>query len=307
MASRSGSLVVVRAARILVLDPDPTHLSRLSNLLRDSGYRVAAVERPESVLPMAEAFRPDAFLTDVLAPSMEGLQLARAVRARREAPLAVVGMSSDPDAGPYCIGELGADDFLVKPVAERDLLARLKARLRTRLELDVLLRSAGERGPRTLTDVVTGLYNRRFFLELIGMELRRGARFGQPFTVAVADLVDFRALCSQLGNRVCDQLQRDASEWLKAFLRECDVLARIGPGRFGALLPGTDEDGAQVVKERLSQLLFRPRHVVGTRRVPVEGAVGVASFPLATPRNPERFFERACADMRLGSRLAQHV
>ncbi len=289
------------------MDPDAAHLARVSNLLRESGYRVAAVERPESVLPMADAFRPEAFLCDVLAPTMDGLQLARALRSRRDTPVVVLGMSSDPEVGPRCIGELGADDFLPKPVREHELFARLQARLRTRLELDALLRSVRDRSMRAVGDPLTGLYNRRFFLELLGQELRRGERFGTPFTVAVAELHRFRERCTQLGSRRSEQLQRDVGEWLARALRESDVVARVGAGRFAALLPGTDEVGAQVVKERLALALYRRSHPMGSRRVTVETTVGVASFPAATPRNPERFFERACADMRQAGRIAPHL
>lgn len=305
MGSRGGALVVVRAARILVMDPDVAHLARISDQLRASGYRVASVERPESVLPMAGLFRPEALVCDVLPPSMAGLEQGRLLRARSEAPVVVLGLSSEAGLGPTCIGELGADDFLPKPVDGEELVARLQARLRTRLERDALLRSVRDRGMRAVNDPLTGLYNRRFLIELLGQELRRGERFGTAFSLVIAELADFRRWCAQHGQRRSDALQRTVGEWFGATLRACDVAARVGQGRFAALLPNTDDQGARVVRERLLRALNRRSHPLGSRLVNVEAGVGVASFPDASPRDPERFFERACADLRQAGRFAR--
>ena len=298
MAKSDGSLVVVRAARVLVFDPDEAHQLRLCAALRDSGYRVAAVDSVSSIQPMGQAFRPDAALVDVMMPNLQGLAQARSLRAKSDLPLALLAMSEDPSAGPVSFGSAGADDFLPKPVALPDLLARLKARLKHRFELD-LLASGDSSFQRSspFTDPVTHSYNRRFVLELLELELRRGARFGTPFSVAVASVSDFRRVATSLGETRCDQLLSEMAGWLRAGLRETDVLARVGADKFAMLLPGTGDETVQIFAARLGAILSRRRLVPG-QGVELEARLGLASFPLAKPRSAEKFLERAMADLK---------
>ncbi|WP_017302338.1 GGDEF domain-containing protein [Nodosilinea nodulosa] len=86
-------------------------------------------------------------------------------------------------------------------------------------------------------DDLTGLYNRRFFLELLELELERARRYCQPLTLAYLDLDDFKLVNDKLGHSSGDRLLQAVAQTLKETVRSCDVVARLGGDEFAVLLP----------------------------------------------------------------------
>jgi DNA-binding response OmpR family regulator len=120
-------------ATVLVVEDDPILLSTLSfNLIRE-GYRVLTAIDGESGLAVArrEGNRLDLLLLDVMLPGMNGFQVLRAVRAESDVPVLILsarGEEQDKIDGL----EFGADDYVTKPFALRELLARVRAGVRRR-------------------------------------------------------------------------------------------------------------------------------------------------------------------------------
>ena len=113
------------------------------------------------------------------------------------------------------------------------------------------------------TDVLTGLPNRRAFMEALTRELSRARRHGHPLSLLVADVRAFKAVNDTHGHLVGDQALMQVSEVLRGALRKSDVIFRPegeggtrevfrwGGDEFAVLLPETDQNGAQVVRERI--------------------------------------------------------
>jgi DNA-binding response OmpR family regulator len=125
--------------RILVVEDDPSILRGLQLNLGMEGYSVRSAMDGETGLALARSERPDLLLVDVMLPRLGGLELIRAFRAEdADTPILVLsakGQEQDKVAGLA----LGADDYIVKPFALRELLARIGAALRRR-------RARGETG-----------------------------------------------------------------------------------------------------------------------------------------------------------------
>ena len=117
------------SARILVVDDDPGVLSGLRRALALDGYDVLAAEDGETALDLAASEKPDLVVLDVMLPELDGLAVCEQLRARSSVPII---MLTAKDTVPDRVAGLdrGADDYLVKPFALNELLARVRAQLR---------------------------------------------------------------------------------------------------------------------------------------------------------------------------------
>ena len=131
-----------------------------------------------------------------------------------------------------------------------------------------------------MTDPLTGLANRRRFLDQLAAEAKRRSRSGRPVALIAADLDDFKLVNDQHGHQSGDEVLRAFAEVLRMTLREIDVPARIGGEEFAILLPETDAAGAAVVAARLRERVAALRiEAPDGGWLSVTASFGVASCP----------------------------
>lgn len=130
-AVASGSVTELPGTppRILIVDDEPTLRDTLSFYLRREGFEVRAVEDGAAALAAARADHPDLIVLDIMLPRMDGFQVCRTIRAESTVPILL--LSARGEEFDRVLGlELGADDYLSKPFAFRELVARIRAMLR---------------------------------------------------------------------------------------------------------------------------------------------------------------------------------
>ena len=115
--------------RILVLDDEPPILRALKVVLREAGFEAVPAETARAALDAASLRPPDAAIVDLVLPDGDGVQVTRALREWSELPIIVLSAVGDEDQKVRAL-EAGADDYVVKPFAPRELVARLQAVLR---------------------------------------------------------------------------------------------------------------------------------------------------------------------------------
>lgn len=135
---------------------------------------------------------------------------------------------------------------------------------------------------QALVDGLTGLSNRRHCDESIAQELARAGRFGGPVGLILADIDDFKAVNDRYGHPTGDEVLRGFAATLRDTIRDIDVFARWGGEEFAVLLPGTDEEGAALLAERI-RAAFEERLLASADGEPLEvtASFGVAAFPEA--------------------------
>ena len=144
------------------------------------------------------------------------------------------------------------------------------------LSNEALLRKQEELAALAERDTLTGLYNRRRFSELAGLELGRAARVPSDTCVVMVDLDFFKQVNDQHGHPVGDQVLREVARRLQANVRTTDVAARMGGEEFIVLLPNTSPDGALVLAEKLRRALRDAPLQLDHLSLPVTASFGVS-------------------------------
>lgn len=115
--------------RILVVDDDASLAEMLTIALRNEGFEPYVVGDGTQALPAVRELRPDLILLDLMLPGMNGIDVCRAVRNEFGVP--IVMLTAKSDTVDVVLGlESGADDYMVKPFKHKELVARIRARLR---------------------------------------------------------------------------------------------------------------------------------------------------------------------------------
>jgi diguanylate cyclase (GGDEF)-like protein len=130
---------------------------------------------------------------------------------------------------------------------------------------------------QAITDELTGLVNRRRFLDALRSEITKGQRLGGRLSVVLTDLDDFKLINDSFGHHAGDDVLLAFADLLRAHGRDGDVAARLGGEEFAILLPETGVEGASVVAERLRHSLSDRRIKIGDKmKVTVTASFGVA-------------------------------
>ena len=139
---------------------------------------------------------------------------------------------------------------------------------------------------QALVDGLTGLANRRRLDQDLAQGLARAERLGGSLALILADLDDFKAVNDQHGHPTGDAVLQEFADVLRESIREMDVAGRWGGEEFAVVLPGTDEEGAAHVAERLRRSLEQ-RVILAQDGIPVPTTVsiGVAAYPAADSRD----------------------
>jgi diguanylate cyclase (GGDEF)-like protein len=276
--------------KALVIEDTVTSATLVCHQLTRMG--LTPVHAPDGVSGI-EAFKqekPDLVLLDVIMPGMDGFEVARRLRQLERAGewtpiLFLTARTGDEDLRRGI--EAGGDDYLVKPVSEVVLAAKVRAMQRIaqmRYSLLVLTRKLDEANRELIrlsaVDGLTGIANRRRFDESLAREWKRAARSRGELSVLAVDVDFFKQFNDGYGHQVGDECLKAVARALEAQLRRpTDLVARYGGEEFFVVLPETGAGGARQVAEGLRQAVeaLAITHGFSTVAPWVTISVGVAS------------------------------
>ena len=267
--------------KVLLVDDDPAMLRLLGKWLKTAGYPVRTAADGQEALDAIESDCPDFLITDWEMPRLNGLDLCRKIRdTSLPHYIYTIFLTAKTGAAEMIAGlEGGADDFLTKPVAESELLARLQSGSRV-LELERELSLMAH------TDFLTGLLTQRTFYEALEKEWCRSSRLQLPLSCVMMDLDFFKQINDVYGHPAGDAVLKFAAELLLDNSRASDTICRYGGEEFCVLLPETEEQDAAVWAERARTRLGALRIPTDQKDMRITASFGIAQRRGDVP-NPE--------------------
>ena len=259
---------------VLIAHASAATRRRLGRLLRAAGHEVLDAGGAQRTIALCRERRPDVLLLSAAMCSRDQLSVVELVKADPIVFRTAIVVIEPPDLTPEAAAVLlrrGAHDFLLEPVREAEVLARVQSAGRTKILQEELVDQTARLESQLFEDPLTQLKNRRYLFGQLGSMISGARRHGRPMAVAMVDLDGFKAINDVHGHAVGDQALIGAGEALRRALRAEDVLGRLGGEEFLALLPDTNEDAAAHAAERLRAAV---EHANGP--VPLTASVGYA-------------------------------
>lgn len=133
----------------------------------------------------------------------------------------------------------------------------------------------------SITDALTGLYNRRYFKKRVEQEFSRARRVGFPVSIMISDLDNFKYYVDSYGHPKGDQILSEIASLVKNSVRESDVVCRFGGDEFAYLLPFTSSTEARVLAERIRKIVSKYNFLKEEREegINLTMSIGIATFP----------------------------
>ena len=167
-----------------------------------------------------------------------------------------------------------AYDFILRPVNQKELNVRIEALAKTskyRINLK----------KQSVTDELTGLYNRKYLHHRLEAEMSRAKRYGTPLSCLLIDIDFFKTVNDMYGYDWGDVLLKKIAQMLEALIRKEDILTRYGDEEFILILPNTSEDNAFIFAERFRRDIEKMEFIPANEdeRHPITISGGISSYP----------------------------
>lgn len=276
--------------KVLIADNANDTKDVLGKILLDEGHECVFVENSSEVIDRVYAELPDIVIvgTKLSKPhSLEILSQLKSAPSTRDIP--VILIASKRAHLKLTKGyELGAYDYISRPFFKQEILARISNitfacdRIK---ELENLLDR----------DYLTGLYNRRFFMERFFEEMAWSVRYKEPLSLMMLDIDFFKKINDTYGHGCGDEILKQISNALLSVLRAEDIVARYGGEEFIILLPNTNLEGALTAAEKL-RVTVQDRNFLcesGNIRLSVTISIGITIYNGETEPSPDRLIGQA--------------
>jgi len=273
--------------RVLVAEDEPFSRELLIAVLKKWGYSVVvARDGQEAWDHLGGPDAPPLALLDWMMPAISGVELCRRVRGDSTRPYAYLIMLTANDSTADLVEALdaGADDFIAKPFKAEELRVRLRAGERI-VNLQRELRHRGS------YDELTGLLNRRTFLESLQRVTTRAALSDAALGLAMLDVDHFKRINDVHGHQAGDAVLREVALRVTNAVRPTDLSCRFGGEEFVIAMPECNLAGAADVGERLRSAIADTPVVLPGLSVSVTVSIGIA----VAAHSPHAIYDRLLA------------
>ncbi len=265
MSDRIGTLLAYgpgaapeASATVLVVDDDPVQVATTQQMLSALGHRTVVAHGWVEALRAFDDRTIDLVLMDAVMPTVDGFKLTRILRERMRSYVPILFLTALSNRQARARGiEVGADDFLTKPLSPVELAVRTAAMLRIRHLTRVLEAKSAELDRLANVDALTGIGNRRAFDRMLGAEWDRARRYGHDLAVVLFDLDGFKAVNDTYGHAAGDELLACFAQVLEEAAEAPVEVFRFGGEEFAACVPhGTEVRGwnlAERVRRRFEE------------------------------------------------------
>ena len=263
---------------VLIVDDDLSVRNTMDEYIANAGFSTLAASSAEEALELIKKNNFAVVITDIRLPGLGGLELTKVIKQKNGSDVIVVTGYSDDYSYEEAIN-IGASDFVIKPVRLEELLLRLRRVLKERQLSTERTRMMQKLQKLATTDGLTKLYNSRSFYSQLELEVDRYNRYKHPLSLLLLDIDNFKEFNDNFGHLEGDKVLVRFSQIIKSCLRTNDSAYRYGGEEFTVILPETNGDEAKTVAQRIRSSLetekFKP---IPDRNAKITISIGVTQY-----------------------------
>jgi diguanylate cyclase (GGDEF)-like protein len=270
-----------------VVDDEEQMRKLIASLLSTKGHQCVTANNGLEALDKIMEAKYDALITDIVMPEMDGIALTKELSKHyQNLPVMVMTGHTEDYSAETAIAS-GAREFISKPFSITEFILRFNKMMHDHKEEEALL-------VLSLTDELTGLYNRRRFFVLTEQCLKVAVRTRKKPLLLFIDMDDLKWINDHYGHNEGDQALIVLANILKKTFRESDIIARIGGDEFVVLLESTDEN-SETLLTRLHENVKdyntkRSQHILSI-------SLGTAQFDPEYPISIDQLLSKADVSM----------
>ncbi len=255
--------------KVLVVDDNNNNLRLLTDILEDEDFEVFTSNSGMPVVDMARNLKPDVVLLDIMMPEMDGFEVCKALKEDndlRDIPVIMVTAKADSKDLKNAL-EIGAVDYIKKPIDEVEVIARVQSVLRQKHAKEDLKNKASRDG-------LTGLFNHALLLELFEKEIKNQERNQWGISFVMLDIDFFKKINDTYGHTSGDAVLKELSEIIAASTRSGDFPGRYGGEEFGIILPHISKEDTFLFCERLRKIIEKHEFLIDFAAIKVSVSIG---------------------------------
>ncbi|KWT70535.1 PleD family two-component system response regulator [Hyphomicrobium sulfonivorans] len=281
-------------SRVLIVDDDQRNANRIANWVATI-HLPTVVSGPTAALDELSDGEYDLAIISLSLAQADALRLCsqiRSVSRTRHLPIILV-VEPGYEARLLRALDMGVNDYIMRPVDENELLARVKTQVRRKRYSDHLRDRLEESIEASVIDALTGLHNRRYMETHLTTLVEEARRTGRALSVLLADIDHFKHVNDTYGHDIGDAVLREFSVRFRRNTRGIDLACRYGGEEFLVIMPDTDMSRAFQVGERLRASIASDVFQVSPAcSINLTASVGLATLECGDD-TPETVFRRA--------------
>ena len=281
------------AGRLLLVEDQPRIVHRVMSAIGKC-HQIDVEPDLQAALLRLNAVPYDLLIVSLSLETGDGLRLCSQVRSlsrSRHLPIIVIVQPGD-DARLLRGLDMGVNDYVTQPIDRNELLARVRTQIKRKRHSDYLRGALDESVELAITDVLTGLHNRRYMEAHLKTLVEQALASGRPLSLLLVDIDHFKAINDSYGHDAGDNVLREFAVRFRRNTRGVDLACRLGGEEFVIVMPDTTTEAARQIGERLRDCVAAdPFQANRETCVHITASVGIAS--LVGSDTPDKLLKRA--------------
>lgn len=271
--------------RVLIAEDNPVAAETMKKSFKKIGLELAGVATNGiEAIKLALSLQPDVILMDIMMPEMDGLEACRRIQKHemcRNVPVIFITALADTENIVKAFAA-GGVDYITKPFIKEEVQARIMVHLKLKKAMDKL-------AEMSVTDEMTGVYNRRHAFQVLSREMSLAKRKKKSFVICYVDIDNLKTINDAYGHNAGDQLITEVVNGFKKVIRSSDYLFRMGGDEFMLVFPESELADLDSLVNRLRQELHQKK----IRRIPIDFSFGFSKFDPTDNIAPEKLIKKA--------------
>ncbi|MCA4774121.1 PleD family two-component system response regulator [Wolbachia endosymbiont of Mansonella perstans] len=284
-------------ANILVVDEDVFQAEQIYNVLSQRFCSIKVLNDPTEALKIGIEDNYDLIISDMQFSQTDGLRLCSEFRSKvetRYTPILILSEDYDKSNLVKALN-VGANDYLIVPLDESELIARVNLQVKRKRYQDALRMNLFNNAEMSIKDPLTNCYNRRYFDTHLKNIVKDSVEKDRRLSLMILDIDYFKVVNDDFGHSAGDELLKQMQKRISENIRVTDLLARFGGEEFVVVMPDTNISDAYTVAERIREIIAtEPFELSGENTThSVTVSIGVAEMQKSDLDNIKKFIVRA--------------